>query len=333
MRTHFVSLACALALIGCSKDKSKEGAGSASGTATASGSGSSAASGSGSSAASGSGSSAASGSGSSAASAGGGAGVLKVLDQGSEPRIQLVYKIPPNSKQSFITTMDMSMDMGAQMGGKMKLPSMEMDGDVAFGTPAGGGIPFTLTTSKLEFVDTPGAAVPASMINDKLKGVSMTASGTLQPNGHLDDFKMDAKNAPPEMQQTLDGAKRTYDQMVTQLPDVPVGKGARWQIVQKIDENGIKAEQTAVFEVVDIKDTTVQLKSTVALSAPPQQITTNGMTADLKKMAGTGSADLTLDLTKMIGPTNLTIHIDQELAAMGQSLTMAMDIVTKMEPK
>ncbi|HTJ42323.1 MAG TPA: DUF6263 family protein [Kofleriaceae bacterium] len=322
MRTTLVSLVCALALVGCNKDKKEAGGGSASGTASASDG-----------SASGSSGSAASGSSGSTAPVSGGPAGMKVLDQGSEPRIQLVYKIPPNSKQSFTTTMDMSMDMGAAMGGKMKLPSMQMDGDVAFGEPKGAGVPFTLTTSKLEFVDTPGAAVPASMINDKLKGVSMTATGTLQPNGHLDDFNMDAKNAPPEMQQTLDGAKRTYDQMVTQLPDVPVGKGARWQIVQKIDENGIKAEQTAVFEVVDIQGTTIKLKSTVALSAPPQTITTNGVTADLKKMAGTGSADLTLDLTKMIGPTNLTIHIDQELSAMGQSIAMAMDIVTKMEPK
>jgi hypothetical protein len=322
MRTHLVSLACALALVGCSKDKKPAG-GEASGSA----------SGSGSASASASGSDTASGGGSATTTGGAPAG-MKVLDTGSDPKIQLAYKIAPNSKQSFTTTMDMSMDMGASMGGKMKLPQMEMDGDVAFGDKnASGAVAFTLTTSKLEFVDTPGAAVPASMINDKLKGVSMTATGTLAPNGHLDNFNMEAKNAPPEMQQTLDGAKRTYDQMVTQLPDVPVGKGARWQIVQKIDEGGIKAEQTAVFEVVDISGDQIKLKSTVALSAPPQSITTNGMTADLKKMAGTGAADLTLDLTKMIGPTDLTIHIDQELAAMGQSISMAMDIVTKMEPK
>jgi hypothetical protein len=314
-----VSLACALALVGCSKDK-KDGAATASGSA-------------------GTGSASASdvASGGSAASAGGAAASasnMKVLDQGAEPRQVLLYKIPPNSKQGFTTSMDMTMDMGEQMGGKMKLPSMEMDGDIAFGDKdPSGAVAFTLTTSKLEFVDTPDARVPASMLNDKLKGVALAATGTLAPNGHLANFQMDAKNAPAEMQQMLSGAKNTYDQMVTQLPAEPVGKGARWQVVQKVDQSGIKAEQTAVFEIVDITGDQVKLKSTVALSAPPQKITQGGATVDLKKMAGTGAADLTLDLTKMIGPTDLTIHIDEEMAMMGQSISMSIDLVTKMLPK
>ncbi len=322
MRNYFVTLVCAAALLGCNKDKKDAGGGSASGTASGS---------------AGSGGSAASGT----ASGGGGATAptdkagLTVLDQGAEPRSKLEYKIPPGTKQSFALSVDMGMDMGSAMGGKMKLPSMVMEGEVGFDqAAAGGGMPYKLTTSKLEFVDTPGAAVPAAMINDKLKGVqNMVATGTLAPNGHVSDFKIDMAGAPPEVQQTLSGLKQSYDQMVTQLPDQPIGKGGRWQVVQQIDENGIKAQQTAVFEVVSIDGSTVKLKSTVALTAPSQTINSNGISADLKRMAGTGSADLTLDLTKLVGPTTMTLHIDEELAAQGQSLSMSMDMAMKMDPK
>jgi len=323
-----VALVCATALAGCKKDGGA-GGGSASGS---SGSGSASASGSGS----------ASGSaGSASGTTGGGATAptdkpgLTVLDQGAEPRVQLQYKIAPGTKQDFNLSVDMNMDMGSAMGGKMKLPSMQMDGAVAFdAATADGGMPYKLTTSKLGFVDTPGAAVPAAMINDKLKGMqNMVATGTLAPNGHVSDFKIDMAGAPPEVQQTLSGLKQSYDQMVTQLPDQPIGKGGKWQVVQQIDQNGIKAQQTAVFEVVDISGSTVKLKSTIALTAPAQKMTQGAVTADLKRMAGTGSADMTLDLTKLIGPTEMTLHIDEEMSAMGQSINMAMDMVMKMSPK
>ncbi|MCE9573051.1 MAG: hypothetical protein K8W52_07835 [Deltaproteobacteria bacterium] len=349
MRNYLVSLLCAAALVGCKKaDKAADGSGSASGSA---GSGSAVAgSGSGSagsgSAGSGSGSGSA-GSGSAVAGSGatdpGGAGAtapsdkggLTILDAGAEPRVQLAYKIPAGTKQAFLLSVDMGMDMGA-MGGKMKIPSMNMDGDVAFA--ADGTDPtamdYTLTTKSLKFVDTPGAAMPAAAINGKLAGVqNMVATGTLSPSGKVSNFKIDMKDAPPEVQQSLSGLRQSYDQMVTQFPADPVGKGARWQVVAEIDQNGVKAKQTAVFEVVSIEGSVVTLKNTVTINAPAQTINANGVSAELKRMSGTGSADLAIDLTKMIGPTTMTMHIDEELAAMGQSLTMAMDMKMKMDPK
>ncbi len=335
MRNYLVSILCAAALLGCKKaDKAADGSGSASGSAGSAAAGSA----TGSAAAptrAGSAAPAPAAPAPAAATAPSDKGGITILDAGAEPRIQLAYKIPAGTTQAFQLTVDMGMDMGA-MGGKMKLPSMNMDGDVAFAADSTDptAMAYTLTTKSLKFVDTPGAAVPASVVNAKLAGVqNMVATGTLSPSGHVSNFKIDMKDAPPEVQQTLSGLRQSYDQMVTQFPAEPVGKGARWQVVADMDQNGVKAKQTAVFEVVSIEGSVVTLKNTVTINAPAQTINANGVSAELKRMSGTGSADLAIDLTKMIGPTKMAMHIDQELAAMGQSMTMAMDMTMTMAPK
>jgi len=328
MRKYFVSLVCVAALVGCKKDKSTAaGSGSASGSA---GSAAAAGSDTGSAAA---GSDTGSGSAAAAAAPTDEVGV-KVLDAGSEPRTKLVYNIPKGTKQAFEMSVDMSMDMGA-MGGKMKIPGMEMQADVEFPeVAADGGMKYKLVTHDLKFVDTPGARMSASMLNSKLAGMGdMEATGTLSPNGKVSDFTIEMKNAPPQIKQMMSNLKQSYDQMVTQLPDEAVGKGARWQVVANMDTNGVKASQKAVFEVVDISGSIVKLKSTVTLTAPEQTINSGGTSVKVKKMAGTGTGDITLDLSKLIGASSMSLHVTEDLEAMGKPLSMAMDMSMKWEPK
>jgi Family of unknown function (DUF6263) len=324
MRKYFVSLVCVAAMVGCKKD---QGAATGSGAASAGSNGSAAGSGS---ATAGSGSAA----GSAAATAPTDKPGVKVLDQGSEPRVKLTYKIPQGTKQAFEMSVDMGMDMGA-MGGKMKVPSMNMQADVEFPeVAADGGMKYKLVTHDLKFVDTPGARVSASMLNAKLAGMGdMEATGTLAPSGKVSDFNIEMKNAPPQIKQMMGNLKQSYDQMVTQLPDEPIGKGGRWQVVATMDQNGVKATQTAVFEVEDISDSVVKLKSTVTVAAPAQTINSGGMSVQLKRMTGTGSGNITLDLTKLIGASDMTLHIDEDLEAMGKSMSMAMDMTMKWAPK
>src|SRR5436309_1905842 len=122
MRNYFVCLVCAAALLGCKNGKDAAGAASGvsgnAGSAVPAGSAGSAAS-----------SSTAGSVGIGAATGSTDKAGLTVLDQGAEPRAQLQYKIAPGTKQAFTLAVDMNMDMGAAMGGKMKLPSMQMDGE------------------------------------------------------------------------------------------------------------------------------------------------------------------------------------------------------------
>lgn len=257
-----------------------------------------------------------------------------MLDAGVEPRTRLTYAIPVGSAQSFEMTVDMRMDMGS-MGGVMTLPRLAMTGDVAIAaSPAPASVAYTLTTRRLEFIDRPGAAMPASAINAKLGGVQhMVATGTLAPTGKVSNFAIDAHEASADVVQSLSGLRQSYDQMVTQFPVAPLGVGGRWQIVADIDQNGMKAKQTATFEVVSITGTSVVLHNHVVLDAPSQTIVANGVQAELRSMKATGDAAVTVDRTRLLGPTTLTMHLVEELEAMGQSLTMAMDMDMAMSPK
>ena len=110
------------------------------------------------------------------------------------------------------------------------------------------------------------------------------------------------KNAPPQIKQMMGNLKQSYDQMVTQLPDEPIGKGGalaggrrRWT------RTGSRRPRPRSSRSRTSSDSEVKLKSTVTVAAPPQTINSSGMSVNLKRMTGTGSGNITLDLTKLIG--------------------------------
>jgi hypothetical protein len=264
---------------------------------------------------------------------GGGAGHAKsnvtVTDPGAEPRALLAYQIAPHSKESFAVTTAFA---GKLNGDKTVIPTMEMDGDVIYADrDKNGGLPFTFTTTKLAYQDTPGSEVPASAMNAQLKGVTMTVTGTLAPNGSISGLKLKVDGANEALQHGLENLESTYAEMVPELPDVPVGRGAHWQRVVKVADNGVDADQTMDFTLVDVQGSHVVLKTAIKIAGKPQHIEKTG--AELKKFAGEGTYDATLDLAHMIGATVMNVHVEGELVAMGQTVTQAMDSAVTTAPK
>jgi hypothetical protein len=262
-------------------------------------------------------------------SAGAGPSSVTVIDAGDEPRALLAYQIAPHSKESFTVTTSFAGQMG---GDKTAFPTMEMGGDVVFADRAAdGSLPFTFTSTKLAYQDVPGALIPAAKLNDQLKGVTMTVNGSLATSGRISGFKMTAENAPEAVQNGLTDLESSYSQLVAELPNVPVGKGAHWQRVVKIQDNGVDASQTMDFTLVDVQGSTVILKTAIQISAKPQHIAKTG--AELKKFEGKGTYDATIDLSRMIGTSVMKVHVEQELVAMGQTVTLSMDSATATAPK
>jgi hypothetical protein len=167
----------------------------------------------------------------------------------------------------------------------------------------------------------PGVADAMRGAMDKIKGVSTTM--VIAPNGKVISMKVDAPN-DPMLAQTMQQTQQGLDQMVAQLPDKPVGKGAKWRAKQTIDQNGMKIDQTIVFEVVDVSATTAKIKGVATMSAPKQDINQGGMTMTLEKMDGSGTTDLDIDFTKVVPSVKGNIDMKMKISAMGQSQEMAM---------
>lgn len=251
---------------------------------------------------------------------------VTVVDPGAEPRTLLTYQIAPHSKESVVVTTSL---VGTIAGEKSAFPTMEMDGDVVFGDANKDGVGFTFTTSKLVYQDTPNAMISAAELNPRMKGVTLTVTGTVTPTGHIDDFKLSmSDNAPEALRKGANDLENTYSQMVAELPTVPVGRGAHWQRVVKVQDNGVDAQQTMDFTLVDLQGSKVVVKTAIALDGKPQKIGAN----ELKKFTGKGTYDGTLDLTQMIGASVMTLHVDQELVAMGRDISYSMDTTTTTAP-
>lgn len=262
-----------------------------------------------------------------------GGGSLEVLSEGAEPRFQLKYQAPAGTKQKMEMSMDITMDI--PMMGKMSMPTMIMVADVeVVSIAADGKITNKMTFTGVELKDTkdsmPGIADAMKEPMEKIKGTSTTM--VIEPSGKVVSMEVDAPN-DPMLEQTMGQTKQGLDQMVAQLPDKPVGKGAKWRVKQSVEQGGMKVDQTIVFEVVEVTATTAKIKGVATLSAPKQDMQQQGMTVTLEKLDGNGTTDLDIDFTKVVPTVTGTIDMDMKAGAMGQTQEMKMSMKMKIKAK
>jgi hypothetical protein len=258
---------------------------------------------------------------------------LEILSEGSEPRHQLKYQAPAGTKQKMEMSMDITMDI--PMMGKMTMPTMIMFADVEVVSIAADGkitnkMTFTGVDLKEHKDSMPGIADAMKEPMNKIKGTSTTM--VIEPSGKVVSMEVDAPN-DPMLEQTMGQTKQGLDQMVAQLPDKPVGKGAKWRVKQTVEQGGMKVDQTIVFEVVDVSATTAKIKGVATLSAPKQDIQQQGMSVTLEKLDGNGTTDLDIDFTKVVPAVTGNIDMDMKMAAMGQSQEMKMSMKMKIKAK
>jgi hypothetical protein len=260
-------------------------------------------------------------------------GSLEMLAEGSEPRFQLKYQAPAGTKQKMEMSMDITMDI--PMMGKMSMPTMVMVADVeVVSIAADGKITNKMTFTGVELKDTkdsmPGIADAMKEPMEKIKGTSTTM--VIEPSGKVVSMEVDAPN-DPMLEQTMGQTKQGLDQMVAQLPDKPVGKGAKWRVKQTVEQGGMKVDQTIVFEVVAVTATTAKIKGVATLTAPKQDMQQQGMTVTLEKLDGNGTTDLDIDFTKVVPSVDGKIDMDMKAGAMGQTQEMKMSMKMKIRAK
>ena len=255
---------------------------------------------------------------------------VAVLSTGSGPKRPLRYKIAAGAKERIDMQMQMGISVELPGMGTQSMPAMNMkmgiDMDVTSVAP-NGDIATTMTISE---VGMDGAGLPGGMM-DGLKG--MTAAMTVDSRGLVKDLKFDeSKITDPMLKQML--ATSGLDRLSAQLPEEPVGVGARWQVTQAMDTNGIKLDQVTVFEITAMTDTTTSFNLTMSQSAPPQTVSPPGMPAGIEAsvagMTGTGTGKMTLTdgTLAMFGEMNLKSNVTMDVNAQGQSqrLTTSTDM-------
>ena len=255
---------------------------------------------------------------------------IAVLSTGTGTKRPLRYKVTAGAKER----VDMKMQMGISVElpgmGTQSMPGMNMnmglDLDVT-SVAANGDITSTMTIST---VTMDGDGMPGGML-DPLKG--MSASMTIDGRGAVKDLKFDdSKVTDPMMKQLIGTAG--LDRLASQLPEEAVGLGARWQVTQALDANGIKMDQVTVYEITEMTPTSASFTLTLSQSAPPQTVSPPGMPpgieASVTGMTGTGTGKMTLveGTLVLLGDMTLKSNITMDVNAQGQSqrLTTSTDM-------
>jgi len=271
----------------------------------------------------------------------------KLLEPGADPRVEL--KLSPTAGDKQTALMTMTMDTTMAISGQnipMALPPMMMGVSTTIDEVRANGD--TAFTFKVESADVGEATGVMPAVVDTMKTaigkiVGMTGASVIDQHGVVKEAKFAVPdNAPAELTQIVDNFQRSLNQMAIPFPTEPVGIGAKWQSTTKLDQQGIKIDQVATYEVVAIDGKMVKLKFTVQLSAPPQTMQMPqmpaGMGAKLNEMSGSGMAEATLDLSKVLpvtttGKNTMSMNLSVDQAGQKQDMSLKINLDMKLEPK
>ena len=203
---------------------------------------------------------------------------IEVLAPGAEPRRELKFRPAANSKQTMVMTMGMSMDMSIDNSPlpKTPIPKMviKMDLNVQKVDPSG-DIYYSFAYGDIKVIsdkDTPPAMLAA--MQKSLKSVTglqgnlvINSSGLIKSKNFILP-----KTVEPTMRDTLDQFNKSIDQVSTQFPSGKLGVGGKWQVNNAIEAGGIKFNQSAIYEIVEISDIGMTVQTKMTQLALPQDL-------------------------------------------------------------
>lgn len=259
---------------------------------------------------------------------------LKLIDAGKGAKTELRFKPTKGKKETMAMTMKMHMgiDLGAAGKQDMAMPTIEMKADVvAQDVKPNGDYTYATTFSGVD-VGKDGNAMIAGALKQAMSGiVGLELVATSDPMGRVQDTKMNAKAANPQLKQMLDSMTKTMDQMQILLPKEAVGLGAAWEVHQLIEENGLKIKQVTKMKVTKIAGTVITTSFELSQTAVSKEMKLPNMPpgskAVLNKFIGGGSGVTVLDLTRLTpvsASAKMKVDMDADMEMGGQKQSMKM---------
>jgi hypothetical protein len=133
---------------------------------------------------------------------------------------------------------------------------------------------------------------------------------------------------PPSAQQMMSGMSQSFESMVAPLPDGPVGAGARWQVVTRVNNAGADILQFATYTLKARNGSKITLDVAIDQLAASGSIKAPGMppgvSASLSSLKSSGGGTTRLDLTSIApeaGQLSLKTSMDIDVAAGAGSAT------------
>ena len=244
---------------------------------------------------------------------------LQLITAGTEPRQELRLKPQTNTKQ--LMTMTMNMDMAMTFAGqampKIKTPATVMKMEVLVTqVDANGDIHSKFTYTEGDVVA--DASVAPEILESVRSGIKKMVglTGTL-----ITDNRGQVKTSSIILPEGVDPLTKTFleqlsnslAQMSSPMPQEAVGIGAKWRESSQLKISSINMNQSALYELVSLKDNVATLNVTVEQQANTQELTLPGIPADsanvsLKSLTSQGQGQMNLSLSSIM-PTRSTISL------------------------
>jgi hypothetical protein len=249
--------------------------------------------------------------------------VLRLLDQGVEPRRVLQYDL--RDWKGGKAAMEMQMSMA------MKEPETRMD------VP-----PVRMVMTYSPVVETADGNLRAefamelaeSAPGDPLAGVNMDMKGwtVMTPSGQVKDigFELPEDTSPP-LKQTMDGLRQTLRQLATPFPALPVGKGARWELIAPMQVMGIQFEARAAYRLEEVTEQggrtalAMSITASGAFAVPGTEVT-----AKIESMQAEGTGTFAFDLKSLIPESTMETRMAIKVSV-GEEKTIEQDLTMRMK--
>lgn len=227
----------------------------------------------------------------------GGAPIVRLISPGAEPRTPLRYALTPGSVTSD-TTLDVTSKAAAI---SMAIPRITMTYDYVVSPKQGAQWPVvaTLKATKVDGGSGPAAAL-ASMLRPKLKGLEgLTFTYQQDDRGKVSNMKSAlADRRTPELEEILRTLQSSQAALSLALPEEPIGKGGKWQIITRAPDSGIDILQEVVCTLTDRKANAATIDMTIRQFAASDQMMSGNKPATIKSF-----------------DSDATMHTDGELTA------------------
>ena len=146
------------------------------------------------------------------------------------------------------------------------------------------------------------------------------------------------ENASPQLRRSLERTQDMMRQLSPPLPEEPVGVGARWRSVSRIEAT-MSMTQSTIYTLEERDGERIRLRIEVEQTADPQQVASDqpGVRVDLVSLAGTARGVSSLRLNAMAPQYEGTasIRLDMKTQAEGQPeqpFLMEMDLSFRIAP-
>ncbi len=268
--------------------------------------------------------------------------LVKLLDAGSEPRQVLRYRAVAGAKESMLVSMkmEMAMEIGGNKLPVQPAPTMEMimDIDVLDSDDDQIRYKFVLSEARVLAEDSVPEETLQAMETQLQLMVGMEGESLITRRGFTVEGSFSPpENAPEMARQMLKGIEKSIGEMSSPLPEEPVGLGAKWQIEQEFDANGMRMKQTIIHELKKLGPHDVTTNISLVQSAEPQQLQLPGLPENVKihldSLNSVGQGQLNLDLTKLVPQSNIDLVSTAKMTTVAAEQRQETQVTTKMEMK